>query len=114
MKLYIIADNHLTQDNLNVAKAFKLIFADVISRLTAEKPGQSSQSLLRASMCNRFRPLARWAQCLMNIQALFARETIVGLRAGIFLGRWGRGGHDLAVILGVELFHTVVVASARN
>ena len=112
MKLYIINNPRFTQNNLNVAKAFKPIFADVISRLTAEKPGQSSQSLLRASMCNRFRPLARWAQCLMNIQALCARETIVGLRAGIFLGRWGRGGHDLAVILGVELFHEAGIAPA--
>ena len=56
--------------------------------------------------------LARWAQCRMNIQALCARETIVGLLAGIFLGRWGRGGHDLAVILGVELFHEAGIAPA--
>ena len=43
MKLYIINNPRFTQNNLNVAKAFKPIFADVISRLTAEKPGQSMQ-----------------------------------------------------------------------
>ena len=112
MKLYIITNTRFTQNNMNATKPFEPIFADMRGRLTAEEPGQSCQSFLRASMCNRFRPLARRGQCLMTIQALCARETIVGVRAGVFLGRWGRGGHDLAVIRGVELFHEAGIAPA--
>ena len=48
MKLYIINNPRFTQNNLNATKPFEPIFADMHGRLTAEKPGQSSQSLLRA------------------------------------------------------------------
>jgi hypothetical protein len=43
MKLYIINHPRFTQNNLNATKAFKPIFADMLSRLTPKKAGDGIQ-----------------------------------------------------------------------
>ena len=50
MKLYIIIDPGFTQNNLNAAKPFKPIFADMHGRLTTKQPGDGMQGWIGSGM----------------------------------------------------------------
>ena len=74
MKLYIIADPHFSQNNLNVAKAFKPIFADVIARLTTKQLGDGPQGWIGRGLG------LRWWQRTIVAQNLYIRVVIKARR----------------------------------
>ena len=50
MKLYIINNLCATQNNLNAAKPFKPIFADMYGRLTTKQPGDGTQGWIGSGL----------------------------------------------------------------